>query len=39
MLSVSHAISQDHETKGWSNIMGGSPALQVTIGTVVVDIS
>ena len=25
MFLIYHVISQDHMTKGWSNIMGGSP--------------
>ena len=45
MFLVCQVISQDHMTKGWSNIMGGSLSWQVTslptfvpIGTVVVEI-
>ena len=30
MILVCHVILQDHETKGWSNIVGGSPLWQVT---------
>ena len=45
MFSVCHEISQNHLTKGWSNIIGRIPSWQVTsfpslvaIGTVVLEI-
>ena len=45
MILVCRVISQDHVTKGWSNIMSRSPSRQATsllslvaIGTVVVKI-
>ena len=35
MLLVYHVILQDHMTKEWRNIMGGSPSWQVSLPSLV----